>query len=536
VTFDEALKALGIVENGDEPVTQGEVRKAYVAGIKRHRPEKDPEGFQRIREAYERALEGLAKPGEGLAVVSEVHASEPVAPLSAEQLRSAAAIEAIYQTLDRAKDDDARILLLTRAIKEHPGEPSLRWNLIDLLYAIGKPGAAERELLEGVRLSLPGFLETLAMENPDTITDAQFIALDQGPSRLAVARVHIAKKRPREALVAIDSLLERAAREHRPLQRSFFFELAVFAMERGEHDVAARAMALTQERTELFSRTEHASPLEVIARDMLAIARSVPHAFLKLFARGVRRRSPHSVFDAVLELRDEKPEESARVMITLETRAPSLFSMYGGLLGDARTRTQAQRTRPISIPPPEPERVAPQPRITPASPIVIVPADARPKSRPEPQVREKPRVGAMPVIVPTAIDEDPPRNWHWVWIVIAVLSIGVRFCIRSRFRDEPEIPAATAPPTQPSQASRRVPHTASVQPMTLREVQAAVTLICEESDVLCSRVRSIRNMLAAGRCAEGEWSSITVSDYEGRVHEALARLHVTTTVECEARR
>jgi hypothetical protein len=72
--------------------------------------------------------------------------------------------------------------------------------------------------------------------------------------------------------------------------------------------------------------------------------------------------------------------------------------------------------------------------------------------------------------------------------------------------------------------------------MTLREVQAAVTLICEESDVLCSRVRSIRNMLAAGRCAEGEWSSITVSDYEGRVHEALARLHVTTTVECEARR
>ena len=535
MTFDEALKALGIEEksrDGDEPVTQSEVRKAYVAGIKRHRPEKDPEGFQRIREAYERALEGLAKPGEGLAVVSA--ATEPVAPLTAEQLRSAAAIEDIYQTLDRAKDDDARILLLTRAIKEHPGEPSLRWNLIDLLYAIGKPGAAERELLEGVKLGLPGFLETLAMENPDAITDAQFVELDQGPSRLAVARVHLAKKRPREALLAIDSLLERAAREHRPLQRSFFFELAVFAMERGEHDVAARAMALTQERTELFSRTEHASPLEVIARDMLAIARSVPHAFLKLFARGVRRRSPHSVFDAVLELRDEKPEESARVMIALEARAPSLFSMYGGLLGDARTRNEAQRRRPVSIPPPEPERV-PQPRITPASPLAIVPADARPKARPEPQIREKPRVGAMPVIVPTAKDDDPPRNWHWVWIVIAVLSIGVRFCIRSRFRDAPEVPAATAPPTQPAQASRRVPHTASVQPMTLREVQAAVTLICEESDVLCSRVRSIRNMLVAGRCAEREWSSITVSDYEGRVQEALARLRVTTTVECEAR-
>jgi hypothetical protein len=53
MTRAEALRELG-VERGANP---DEIRRAYLRGVKAHRPEVDPEGFQRLRAAYERLTE-----------------------------------------------------------------------------------------------------------------------------------------------------------------------------------------------------------------------------------------------------------------------------------------------------------------------------------------------------------------------------------------------------------------------------------------------------------------------------------------------
>ncbi len=58
MTVQEALETLGITAEA----TADEVRRAYLRLLKQHKPEVDPEGFRRLREAYELAKEALENP------------------------------------------------------------------------------------------------------------------------------------------------------------------------------------------------------------------------------------------------------------------------------------------------------------------------------------------------------------------------------------------------------------------------------------------------------------------------------------------
>src|ERR1043165_1078638 len=53
----EELAALGLTGE----VTPQQVKRAYLRKVKEHPPERDPEGFQRVRRAYEEALAALAQ-------------------------------------------------------------------------------------------------------------------------------------------------------------------------------------------------------------------------------------------------------------------------------------------------------------------------------------------------------------------------------------------------------------------------------------------------------------------------------------------
>jgi hypothetical protein len=55
VTLDEALAELGV----DRGATPEEARRAYLRLLKTRKPETDPAGFRRAREAYEMSKEAL---------------------------------------------------------------------------------------------------------------------------------------------------------------------------------------------------------------------------------------------------------------------------------------------------------------------------------------------------------------------------------------------------------------------------------------------------------------------------------------------
>ena len=54
MTEDEARSILGV----DRESSKDAVRRAYLALTKKHKPDRDPEGFRRVREAFERLDRG----------------------------------------------------------------------------------------------------------------------------------------------------------------------------------------------------------------------------------------------------------------------------------------------------------------------------------------------------------------------------------------------------------------------------------------------------------------------------------------------
>jgi len=77
VYLGEALAILGL--DGDDELTQNHVKRTYLRKLKDHPPERDPEGFQRLREAYELAREYAD--GERAAPVFEAPAPAPFVPI-----------------------------------------------------------------------------------------------------------------------------------------------------------------------------------------------------------------------------------------------------------------------------------------------------------------------------------------------------------------------------------------------------------------------------------------------------------------------
>jgi hypothetical protein len=74
--YEEALRWLGV----DPSASQDEIRAAYVRSVREHRPDSDPQGFQRTREAYELLSGDHTRAVRGRADAGAIPSPVPVAP------------------------------------------------------------------------------------------------------------------------------------------------------------------------------------------------------------------------------------------------------------------------------------------------------------------------------------------------------------------------------------------------------------------------------------------------------------------------
>ncbi|AGC44323.1 hypothetical protein MYSTI_03007 [Myxococcus stipitatus DSM 14675] len=171
MTLEEAWGELG-VEAGTAPDL---ARRAYLRVLKTRKPEVDPQGFARLREAYERvkaALEGTEAPR----THSEPEASTaqpppPQRPQSADQRLDA--FRARFSTLPSDAPLDAPVQIAREAVAALPEAAEARHWLIKSLLAAKQEAEATQAFRDAANQGHPEFLVGLAQVFPHALTGAE---------------------------------------------------------------------------------------------------------------------------------------------------------------------------------------------------------------------------------------------------------------------------------------------------------------------------------------------------------------------------
>ena len=205
MTVEEALRELGV----DAAAGREEIRRAYLRLIKTRKPESDPDGFQRARQAYEVArpegdLETLAVDSEQRYGTQAPATSEPPAgagvrdaPLSA--TGGAPSREAVFagfvtawHAVPRSADPGLRIEIAREAVAVLPAEPRAHWLLVRSLSGTTSDAALAEALRAGWKAGWPEFLEALLLRLPGRASREEVQAAldaDKPSLRLAAAAV-----------------------------------------------------------------------------------------------------------------------------------------------------------------------------------------------------------------------------------------------------------------------------------------------------------------------------------------------------------
>ena len=121
--MDKNLETLGL----NEGATEEEIKRAYFRMVRKHSPEKDPEGFRMIREAYE-------------ALTASKEDQGPSFPASSDDYSNRIWGE-IVSLFNSGRFEDARVMA-EKAVKLYPEEDRYRYILSDLHIKCGNPGKA----------------------------------------------------------------------------------------------------------------------------------------------------------------------------------------------------------------------------------------------------------------------------------------------------------------------------------------------------------------------------------------------------------
>src|SRR6187402_2882370 len=108
----EAFEILGLTGLGVS--SAGELKRAYLKQVRQHPPERDPEGFRRVRDAYELLQQSGSPPVAGAPQTAPVNLPAAPPPLSSAELPTPTAtpIERLVEALNARRPKAAGQVLL----------------------------------------------------------------------------------------------------------------------------------------------------------------------------------------------------------------------------------------------------------------------------------------------------------------------------------------------------------------------------------------------------------------------------------------
>ena len=312
------LELLGLAAG--EPVTHDQVRRAYLRRLRLHPPERDPEGFRRLREAFER-MEPWARLQDLVRVAKArrdaaggggregAGADELDAAGEVERRAAGAAGEVERGAAGAAEREDAQPTEREGAggVLEDAAAPASRPG------GRGRAGSAERRERPGEANGVPGEL----------------------PPAIVVKLGHWGR-------IAAQPVVEEAEVDA-PETLSAVIEEVLALLDSGKLD-AARDLAEQWNRSALDDHRE-VSPVDAqrwaLTRELVDMSRRLPDSMRRAIIRGIQRDDLAIAYAATESYQTRYPVEANELAHDLAKRAPNLHTSLGVLL---RSRAQNDQT------------------------------------------------------------------------------------------------------------------------------------------------------------------------------------------------
>lgn len=351
MTVQEALAELG-VEPGADVET---IRRAYLRLVKTRKPEADPEGFKRAREAFEVARG--AGEMEALMVASATPEPPPSAEASAgdpEKTPPPVRIDPFQPYLDAWKaipassDMRLRLKVAVDARAALPDDRRAYWLVVSTLDGRALNVDLAEALRAGWRQGWPEFLEALLLRLPGTAARAEVDAALQSPReplRLLGATVVARWDATRAASVVVEtcegilSAPPGGAPRAVPVERMLQVVLALHelrAVSEATRAQAALRRCLQETGLELRLMSGPLGGLWILAEELGRLPADFPLPLRAAFAAAARSGDMRSAFfEACFHVRHHKREVRAWVKRLGETVPNVVGTLRGAIQREA---------------------------------------------------------------------------------------------------------------------------------------------------------------------------------------------------------
>lgn len=222
MTYEEACQILGV----DAGAPEKDVRRAYAKLVKKHKPELDPEGFRRVRDAYEVVSRPAWRPTLGdfpppaavteptlePAASFESSAEPPIEPPSDDDELAPYFAEFDAALGEQASPDRLRAVA-QRAIEAHPHARGAHQLVVEAHEYAGDDENAAKAMRAAADAGLVEFVELLAMRAPRSLTASERAEVSRhGPfaARVGVAGLLVEEGHVAEAIETVERLLHEA--------------------------------------------------------------------------------------------------------------------------------------------------------------------------------------------------------------------------------------------------------------------------------------------------------------------------------------
>jgi tetratricopeptide (TPR) repeat protein len=320
VTYLEALHILGL-ERDAEPKA---VRKAYLRLIKQHSPERDPEGFKRVRAAYELAQSMSAFEVAINASATSEPASELALPLSA-----AIQVRPVTSTTEPAPAAEP---------EDESEELYRRWidSLDDDASAEEVAAVARRALADGHTefLSVLRTRGAAAMTSEELATWRASELAELTPEALDLALLYLERGAPLTTIELLDQMFHRYAKDPfvpRAPARSMV-DLLLQLCELGLVGEAMRAYAAYETAYPLDERRLYDPTFSQALHELGRVHAQLDSAVVKAIAPALRSGDAGLADVPLRKVFNTNKAAAKAARIELERSSPVLFDLFGGAL------------------------------------------------------------------------------------------------------------------------------------------------------------------------------------------------------------